>query len=212
MAHENLWDIASHFYKPSGANQLPHIKRVYDHACFIRGVEELNQEEAIAVIFHDFTKSSVKGVPHGVSAARHLPRVLRKYGVQLSADGLVRICEAIASHDDNKRKSPSELADLLRSADALPPNLGQYLFKAFNKSLASEGTPEGAYARVLKAVRSKRPVLKHMECKPHLYFLAYGISGIKAALKDIEACQTPEDVQHFIDQYLDANPGADPEV
>ena len=209
--YKKLWDIASHFYKPYGANQLPHIKRVYRHACFLRGVEELNQEEAIAVIFHDFTKSSVKGVPHGVSAARHLPRVLRKYGVQLSADEIVRICEAIAAHDDSDSKSPSELADLLRSADALPPNLGMYLFKAFNKSLAKTGTPEGAYARVLEAVGKGRPAMDHLTCKPCKYFQVYS-EEVEVLRADMARCKSSEDVQRFIGQYLDANPGADPEV
>lgn len=210
MGYDYLWDIASHYYKTSGENQLPHIKRVYRHAEFLVG-RELSLSEAVAVIFHDFTKSMGYDMPHGFSASLALPSVLRKHGLKLAVDGdLYQVMEAIGYHDDDSIESPSDLADLLRSADALPPNLGMYLYKAFNKSLKGR-TPEEAYTRVLKAVRSGRPLMEHMKYKPRLYFKVYA-QEVETLKYDMAECQTPADVKRFISEYLDSHPDANPEV
>ena len=209
MSYTNLWDIARKYYKTSGANQLPHVLRVYEHAKLLRG-RELTLEEAVAVIFHDFTKSSIKGIPHGLSAAMSLKSMLDSNGEQLEASQLESAMVAIAYHDDDNSESPSDLADLLRSADALPPDLGMYLFKAFHKS--SEGrTPDEAYTRVLKAVQSGRPLMEHMRYRPKLYFRVYA-SEVETLKSDMDRCKTSEDVRYFINRYLEAHPDADPEV
>lgn len=163
----NIEAIARRYYQADGQNQWPHIQRVVSQATQLakyRG-RPLTETELVALYFHDVDKAKAGDMDHGQYATQRVKQILKN---KISERRLQRAANAIAVHNEDK-PSPTQLADLLRSADANKPDLNWFLRKSYNKMTKKGLTHEQALQNALNKAKEHVHTAGHLNNPPKLY-------------------------------------------
>lgn len=198
----NIEAIAKKYYKEDGQNQWPHIQRVLEQAnklAAYRG-RPLNETELAALYFHDVNKADSGDVDHGVYAAERTKQILKN---KISERRLQRAANAIAEHNLDTPAS-TQLADLVRSADANKPDLDWYLRKSYSKMTKKGWSHERAIQNAYDRVKQHMHTLSNMENPPKLYTELFA-KEIEQANKEADKLKF-EDVYKRIQQYTEKHP------
>ena len=142
--------LARPYYPDKGPNSWEHIQDVRRAASkMVRKLygRSLTPAEYAAIMMHDNTKREFGGENHGRMGAERAAKVL---AAALSPKDLRLATEAIAVHDDNLPKFPSQVAEVLASGDANPPDPDWILNKAYQFNLRKHTPENEIFAHVLK--------------------------------------------------------------